>query len=44
MDAKAILSVENLTKQYVKGVSAVDDISFSLKEGSIRVARTERFG
>lgn len=35
MDAKAILSVENLTKQYVKGVSAVDDISFSLKEGEV---------
>jgi ABC-2 type transport system ATP-binding protein len=27
--------VEHLTKQYVKGVSAVDDISFSLTEGEV---------
>jgi ABC-2 type transport system ATP-binding protein len=35
MEKKEILSVEHLTKQYVKGVSAVDDISFSLTEGEV---------
>jgi len=35
MDAQAILSVDHLTKQYVKDVSAVDDISFSLNGGEV---------
>jgi ABC-2 type transport system ATP-binding protein len=35
MGNEIVLNVSHLSKQYRKGVKAVDDISFSLKEGEI---------
>lgn len=35
MGNETVVSVSHLTKQYRKGVRAVDDISFSLREGEI---------